>query len=438
MRSSDADTIGNVHALRSARSRTHERTAVICSISGSTYRGVPFCRLASSTGALTLRRKARAVTLISDGRRRVTREKRSAHSESVHGVDRGAGSGHVARGPPGMCVSVGWPSTWGSSDMRIGISSDMGTGVPCDARIGLSRTDPRVLKSTSEAPSGRSSREVRAPRRCGEQTVGGGSPRLAPARLARRGGVTGITILTCVRLVFGVFGVAADVRELRGPPPTAVCAASSCCDGRQPGTPASSATGAAEVSRRAAQADSSSLVTRIDDPTESARPPLEPRIIEPRREPTRAKESRPPPRDAPDPDSAEALRSCTSLAGLPLTRMRPASAAGVRAAGGLRRSSSSGRSSLDPKMARTRAEHFFCCSDEQCISTEITTGSGDVTKAVSSMARRTSTNLTREVRACTCVTCGSPSAPSQMSTSMQRQPSRSTRRYMWTDARDVS
>eukprot|EP00967_Tisochrysis_lutea_P005644 scaffold6705_cov31-Tisochrysis_lutea.AAC.3 len=67
---------------------------------------------------------------------------------------------------------------------------------------------------------------------------------------------------------------------------------------------------------------------------------------------------------------------------------------------------------------------------------ESMTGNGDDTNATSLMARSTSASRTLEVRAWTCVTIGSPSAPSQISTSIHRQPSRSTRRYMSEDARE--
>ena len=65
-------------------------------------------------------------------------------------------------------------------------------------------------------------------------------------------------------------------------------------------------------------------------------------------------------------------------------------------------------------------------------------GYGEVTKPDSITATITSRNLIEVVIVWPCVMIGSPSLPSQQSSSTQRQPIRNCRRYMATDDLEVS
>ena len=64
-------------------------------------------------------------------------------------------------------------------------------------------------------------------------------------------------------------------------------------------------------------------------------------------------------------------------------------------------------------------------------------GYGEVTKPDSITATITSRNLIEVVIVWPCVMIGSPSLPSQQSSSTQRQPISSTRRYMSTEESEV-
>mmetsp|Transcript_64853 Transcript_64853/g.177852 ORF Transcript_64853/g.177852 Transcript_64853/m.177852 type:complete len:226 (-) Transcript_64853:8-685(-) len=79
-----------------------------------------------------------------------------------------------------------------------------------------------------------------------------------------------------------------------------------------------------------------------------------------------------------------------------------------------------------------------CCLGEQCISSERMSGNVDVTKASRAIAWSASLRLICVVSVWPCLMMGSPSEPSQQSSSMQRQPCSSTRRYMPVSERDQS
>ena len=103
-----------------------------------------------------------------------------------------------------------------------------------------------------------------------------------------------------------------------------------------------------------------------------------------------------------------------------------------------RSSTSDGMSSIEPRTSLMRLAARCCCSLRQCISIETKTGSTDATKAVSASAASTARNLQVVHAVLPCVTFGSPSRPSHTSISTERQPSSSTRRYLWHQTRAAS
>ena len=84
------------------------------------------------------------------------------------------------------------------------------------------------------------------------------------------------------------------------------------------------------------------------------------------------------------------------------------------------------------------AASLSCCGGDRWSSSETRTGYGDATKAERAIAANTDSAEMRDVSVWPCSTSGSPPAPSQQSTSMQRHPCSSTRSYMPASDADVS
>ena len=125
---------------------------------------------------------------------------------------------------------------------------------------------------------------------------------------------------------------------------------------------------------------------------------------------------------------------------------------------------SCGSHSLSPRYLRRISPQRACCGSEQCISSERITGYGEMPRQRSSprrtilspspsisircgneyseMARTTSSNMTwrprKSLAVRPCLIVGSPSRPSQQSSSRQRPPISSTRSYISTDEYDLS
>ena len=78
-------------------------------------------------------------------------------------------------------------------------------------------------------------------------------------------------------------------------------------------------------------------------------------------------------------------------------------------------------------MSESSSPMRACCGREQCISSESETGSEEVTNAESAMASATLSKLTDVQSVLPCVMMGSPSGPSQQSSSTERQPCSSSR-----------
>ena len=118
---------------------------------------------------------------------------------------------------------------------------------------------------------------------------------------------------------------------------------------------------------------------------------------------------------------------------LALTSTLPRNASGDGSGASALGSRDGAGSSRSPSTILRMAAILTCCSQQQCISSERISGYGDATKPESASATTTSTNLIRVHSVWPCVISGSPSAPSQQSSSTQRYPISSWRRYMSAD-----
>ena len=118
---------------------------------------------------------------------------------------------------------------------------------------------------------------------------------------------------------------------------------------------------------------------------------------------------------------------------LALTSTLPRNASGDGSGASVPGSRDGAVSSRSPSAILRMAAILSCCSQQQCISSERISGYGDATNPESASATATSTNFIRVHNVWPCVISGSPSVPSQQSSSTQRYPINSWRRYMSAD-----